>query len=122
MTVAPLALMRFITPLDRGLAEVVGVGLHGQTEDADDAVFFGFCVIFVVLIVAVIACHLEYTIRDKILAGTIGFHDGLNQVLRHIRIIGQELLRILRQTIAAVAKAWIIVMAADTRIPGRRLR
>ena len=39
-----------------------------------------------------------------------------DKVLRHIGIIGQKLLRILRQTITAVAEALVIVVAADTRI------
>ena len=59
---------------------------------------------------------LEDTVRNEILTGAVGLHDGLNHVLRHIRVVGKELLGVLRQTVTSVAKGRIVVMTADAGI------
>ena len=42
--------------------------------------------------------------------------DGMDQVLRHFLIVGEQLFRVLRQAIAAVTERWIVVVVADTRV------
>lgn len=84
-------------PLNGGLAEIVGVGLHGQAVHADHAGLFRPGVVLAVLAVVVVSGHLEHTVGNKILAGAVGFHDGPNQVLRHVRIVGQQLFGVLGQ-------------------------
>ena len=64
--------------------------------------------------IAVIACLLEYGISNIVLTGTVALYDCLNQVLRNIGIIRQELLGILWQTITTIAEAWVVVMGADS--------
>lgn len=88
--------------LDRALAEVVRVRLHGKTEDTDHNIVFLAGI--VVLICLVCASNFQHTVGNVILAGTVGFHDGFNEVLRNICIVGKELLGIFRQAIAAVTK------------------
>ena len=58
----------------------------------------------------------QHGISDIVLAGTVTLHNRLNQVLWHISIVSQELLGILRQAIAAVTEARVVVVSTDTRI------
>ena len=71
---------------------------------------------FIFLIISIVTSQLQYPVCDEIFSGTVALHNGLDQIFRHICIICQKLLGILRQTIAAIAKAWIVVMTSDTRI------
>ena len=75
---------------DGGLAEVVTVALHGQTVDADSHSFFPSAVI-AVFGIAVKRGHLQDAVGDEVLAGAVALDDGMNQILRHILIIGEEL-------------------------------
>ena len=98
------------------LAEVVGVRLHRQAVHADcDRLFLRF-VVLVVLAVAVVTRQPQHAVGNEVLAGAVGFHDGLNQVFRHIGVVRQQLLGVLGQAVAAVAEAGIVVVAADARI------
>ena len=94
--------------LDGARAEVVGVGLHRQAVDAHDRLFFTF--------VYLIPHHLQHLVGDEVLAGAVGVHDGLDQVLRHVSVVGQQLLGVLGQAVAAVAEAGVVVVAADARL------
>ena len=85
--------------LDGGSAEVVGVALHGQAVDADGAR---------------VAC--DDRIRDKILAGGVALNDSFDQVLRHVFVVGQQLLGVLGQAVAAVAETGVVVVGADARV------
>ena len=60
-------------------------------------------VVGVVFAVAVVAGFFQHPVGDKVLAGAVGVHDGLNQVLRHVLVVGQQLLGVLGQAVAAVA-------------------
>lgn len=40
-----------------------------------------------------------------VLAGAAGLDDGLDQVLRHVPVVGQQLRGVLGQAVAAVAEA-----------------
>ena len=100
--------------LNRGLPEVIRVRLHRQAENANhNVVFPARIVIFVCL---VCASDLQNTVSNVVLAGAVRFHDGFDEVFRHIRIVRQQLLGVLRQSVSAVTKAGIIVVTANARI------
>lgn len=90
--------------LDRGLPEVVGIGLHGQAVDSYHTVFFVCGSEGVLLRVVVPSCHFEYPVGDEVLAGAVALNDCRHHALRHISIVGEQLLGILWKAIAAVAK------------------
>ena len=94
--------------LDGARAEVVGVGLHRQAVDAHDRLLLA--------LVHAVPHHLQHLVGHEVLAGAVGVHDGLDQVLRHIFIICQQLLGVLGQAVAAVAEAGVVVVAADARL------
>ena len=94
--------------LDGASAEVVGVGLHRQAVDAHDRLLLA--------LVHAVPHHLQHLVGDEVLAGAVGVHDGLDQVLRHVPVVGLQLLGILGQAVAAVAEAGVFVVAADTRL------
>lgn len=94
--------------LDGARAEVVGVGLHRQAVHAHDR--------FRLALVHAVPYHLQHLVGDEVLAGAVGLHDGLDQVLRHVPVVGQQLLGVLGQAVAAVAEAGVVVVAADARL------
>ena len=89
--------------LDGGLAEIVGTGLHGQPVDADDRV------LNVLDALHHFGCH-------EFLACAVCIHNGFDKVLRHLIVVGKKLLGVLRQAVAAVTEAGIVVAVADARI------
>ena len=94
--------------LDGARAEVVGVGLHRQAVDAHDRLLLAG--------VHAIPDHLQHLICHEVLAGAVGLDDGLDQVLRHVPVVGQQLLGVLGQAVAAVAEAGVVVVGADARL------
>ena len=94
--------------LDGARAEVVGVGLHRQAVDAHDRLRLA--------LVHAVPHHLQHLVGDEVLAGAVGLDDGLDQVLRHVPVVGQQLLGVLGQAVAAVAEAGVVVVAADARL------
>lgn len=70
--------------LDRARAEVVGVRFHRQAVDAHDRLRL--------TLADAIPDHLQHLVADEIRASAVGIHDGLDQVLRHVLVIGQQLL------------------------------
>ena len=46
----------------------------------------------------------------------ISARRGLVRVLRHVGIIGKELLCILREAVSAISERWVIIMRTDARI------
>ena len=102
--------------LDRTLAEVVGVRLHGEAENADHAGTFGRGAEVAVVVVVVVTGHFEYTVGDEVFARGVGVDDGAHEVLRHVLVVGQELFGILRQAVAAVAERGVVVHVADAGV------
>ena len=94
--------------LDGARAEVVGVGLHRQAVDAHDRLLLAG--------VHAVPHHLQHLVGDEVLSGAIGLDDGLDQVLGHVLVVGQQLLGVLGQAVAAVAEAGVVVVAADARL------
>ena len=94
--------------LDGARAEVVGVGLHRQAVDAHDRLLLAG--------VHAVPHHLQHLVCHEVLAGAVGLDDGLDQVLGHVHVVGQQLLGVLGQAVAAVAEAGVVVVAADARL------
>ena len=83
----------------RALPKVVGSALHGEAECADD-----------------LRLHRQNLIDDKLLSRAVGIDDGADQVLGDVLEVGEELLGILGQAVAAVAEAGVVVVCPDARI------
>lgn len=94
--------------LDGARAEVVGVGLHRQAVDAHDRLLLA--------LVDAVPHHLQHLVGHEVLSGAVGLHDGLDQVLRHVLVVGEQLLGVLGETVAAVAEAGVVVVGADARL------
>ena len=94
--------------LDRARSEVVGVGLHRQAVNAHDRLRLA--------LVHAVPDHLQHLVGDEVFAGAVGLHDGLDQVLRHVPVVGQQLLGVLGQAVAAVAEAGVVVVRPDARL------
>ena len=75
--------------LDGARAEVVGVGLHRQAVHAHDRLLLAG--------VHAVPHHLQHLVGHEVLAGAVGIHDGLDQVLGHVLVVGEELLGVLGQ-------------------------
>ena len=101
--------------LDGRLAEVVGVALHRQAVHADDA-FARLLAVLVVARIVVPACLAQHGVGDVVLARAVALDDGGHHVLRHVGVVGQELLGVLGQAVAAVAEARVVVVGADARV------
>ena len=102
--------------LDGGLAEVVGARLHREAVDADHDLLLLRGRVGVDAGVAVVAGAVEDAVRDEVLAGAVGVHDGLDEVLRDVVEVRQELLGVLRQAVAAVAEGGVVVVVADAGV------
>ena len=70
--------------LDGDRTEVVGVRLHRQAAHAHDRLRLAS--------ENSVPDHLQHLIGDEVLAGAVGIRDGLDQVLRHVPVVGQQLL------------------------------
>ena len=94
--------------LDGARAEVVGVGLHRQAVDAHDRLRLA--------LVDAVPHHLQHLVGHEVLAGAVGLDDGLDQVLRYVPVVRQQLLGVLGQAVTAVAEAGVVVVATDARL------
>lgn len=99
-----LGLDAFHDALNAALTEVVGVGLHGEAIDANDAFLLGGGVEVATIVVVVVAGFLQDLVGDEVLAGAIALYDGGHHVLRHGSIVGQKLLGVLGQTVSAITE------------------
>ena len=91
--------------LNAALAEIIAARLHRQAVHADNRPR-----------ILRKTCANQNPLGNKVLAGTIGVDDRTDDVVGHVVVVGQKLLGILGQTVAAVSKGRIVVMAADARI------
>lgn len=85
--------------LDAGSTEVVRAGFHHQAIDADN-----------------LGVSLDDVEGNEVLAGGIGFDDGVDQVLRHLAVIGKQLLGVLGQAVTTVTKRRVVVVIADAGV------
>ena len=103
--------------LDGGLAEVVGVGLHRQAIDADDGGLSPtLAAILIVGAIGVPAGLGQDGVGDVVLARAVGLDDGGHHVLGHVLVVGEQLLRVLREAVAAIAKGGVVVVGADAGV------
>ena len=94
--------------LDGTRSEVVRIGFHRQAVDAHDRLLLTG--------IHAVPDHLQHLVSDEVLAGAVGLYNGLDEILRHIGVICQQLLGVLGQAVAAVAEAGVVVVAADARL------
>ena len=64
----------------------------------------------------VIASLAKDLVGNEVLTGAVALDNGGHHVLGHVGIVGQELLGVLGQAVAAIAKRWVIVMGADAGV------
>ena len=103
--------------LDGGLAEVIRVGLHRQAIDADDGGLSPtLTAILVVGAVGVPAGLGQHGVGDVVLARAVGLDDGGHHVLGHVLVVGEQLLRIFREAVAAIAEGGVVVVGADAGV------
>lgn len=83
--------------LDGACAEVVGVRLHGQAVHAHHGL----------LLALVHQRHhaVDHLLGHEVLAGAVGLHDGLDEVLRHVLVVGQQLLGVLGKAYPKFSKS-----------------
>ena len=70
----------------------------------------------VVFRISIIPRHLQHLVGNEILARAVALHNGRHHILRHIFIIGQQLLGVLRQTVSTITKRRVVVVRANSRI------
>ena len=95
------------------MAEVVRVRFHRQAVHADDTTPLLGRIEVSTVVVVVVTGRVQYAVGNEILTGFIAFHDGLDEVFRNILVIGQQLLGVFGQAVAAVTERRIVVMASD---------
>ena len=97
------------------MTEVVAIALHGETVNSNGRGLL-LSAIYVVGGIVIVTGHLEDLVGNEVLAGAVALHNGGHHVLRHVLVVGQQLLSVLGQTVAAVTEAGVIVVRTDTRI------
>ena len=100
--------------LNRRLPEVVRIRFHGQAINSDHARHLGDGVVLAVG--GVVAGFAEDLVGDEVFAGAVAFDDGAHHVLGHVGVVGQQLLGVLRQAVAAVAEGGVVVVATDAGV------
>lgn len=68
---------------DGACAEIVGGALNRQAVHAQDQPFPA--------LIDAVSLHLQHLGGHEVLAGAVGLHDGLDQVLRHVPVVGKQL-------------------------------
>ena len=59
---------------------------------------------------------MQYLVGDEVFAGTVALDYRRHHILRHMLIIGEKLLGVFGEAVAAVAERWVVVVCANTRI------
>ena len=68
----------------------------------------------ILLRVVIPACHFKYLIGNEVFAGSVALDDGCHHVLGDVGVVGEELLGVFGEAIAAVTEGGIIVVGSDT--------
>lgn len=105
----------FHNALDGALAEIIGIGFHGQAEDAYGN-FSAPCCVGILDSVFIESRFFQDTFRNEILTGAVGFHDCFYNVFRDVLVVGEELFGVLGKAVAAVTEGRVVVMAADSGV------
>ena len=96
------------------LAEVVAPGLHRKAVHADDGLVLPRRVPLPVVLVR--SGHPEHLPGDEVLPRAVALHDRGHHVLRYVLVVGQQLLGVLGEAVAAVAKRRVVVVRAYPRV------
>ena len=107
--------------LDAALAEVVAVRLHRQAVHTDHALPRLVRAEVPVVVLTVEPGHVKDPVRDEVLARAVAVHYRLDQVLRNVRVIRKELLRILRKAVASITETRVVVEVTDPRVEAHAL-
>ena len=98
------------------------MGLHRQAIDADDGGLSPtLAAILVVGAIGVPAGLGQDGVGDVVLARAVGLDDGGHHVLGHVLVVGEQLLRVLREAVAAIAEGGVVVVGADTGVEAHAL-
>ena len=109
-----LRLDAFHHALDRALAEIIRIALHGQAVHTDDDLFLLRARPTVVGLIR--SRKLQHALGNIVFPRAVALHDRLDEVLGHILVVCKQLFGVLGEAIAAVAEARIVVMRPDARI------
>lgn len=90
--------------LDRALTEVVGVGFHREAIYADDAFALRGVAVGVGGCVVVPSGKTKHLVGNEVLARAVALYDGRHHVLGNVGVVGEQLLGVFRQAVAAVAE------------------
>ena len=71
------------------MAEIVRVGLHGQSIHTDNAWMLFLCVVLTIVVVVVVSCFGKHAVGDEVFACAVAIHDGADEVLGHILVVSQ---------------------------------
>lgn len=63
-------------------------------------------------VAAVVASFVQHRVGDVVLAGAVTLDYRLDQVLRDVGVVGQELLGVLRKAVATVTEGRVVVVGA----------
>ncbi len=105
--------------LDGALAEVVRSGLHGEAVHAhgDFSLLDGI----VSRRGGVVAGALQHPVGNVVFACAVAVHDGLDEVLGNVVEVGEQLLSVFGEAVAAVAEAGVVVVRAYARVEAHAL-
>ena len=72
-------------------------------------------------VAAVVAGLVQHRVGDVVLAGAVALDYRLDKVLRDVGVVGEQLLGVLREAVAAVAEGRVVVVRADSRVKAHAL-
>ncbi len=73
-------------------------------------------IVLIICCVGIVAGHLEDLVGDEVFAGAVALDDGGHHVLRHVLVVGEELLGVLGEAIATIAETGVVVVGADAGV------
>ena len=103
------------------LTEVVAARLHRKTVYTYDAFLLFLGIEVPLVIVVIVPSHMQHPVRDEVLPRTVGIDYCLDQVLRDVVVVRQQLLRVLRKAVAPVTERRVVVVAPDPRVEAHPL-
>lgn len=75
--------------LNRALAKIIAVTLHGQTVNTNSDIFLLVFIKLIFCIIAVVASQFQNTVCNEVFSCSITLNDCFNQVLWNISIVSQ---------------------------------
>ena len=80
----------FHDALDRRMAEIIGIGFHGEAVHTDYDFFLpAFLFRGIVFVVSIGPGYFQYLIGNKVLACTVAFPNGFDEMSGNVPVIGQ---------------------------------